>query len=111
MNYSVFEKDADIEVKVSGKISSGAVLSSGAFIRSLLERGAASITLNIDGLDDEREMIYHVALINSFKKEVGRMNKIFTLVTTRPSVQAYLSVTGLAGIFPISMHNSLKEVS
>ena len=99
LNYSIFKKNVTAVIKASGKISKGAVLSSGNFIRSLISGGSTNITLDIDGLEDEREMIYHVALINSFKKEVERAGGVFTLVATRPSVQTYLSISGLSRLF------------
>jgi len=109
LNYSVSEKNENTEIRVSGRLNKGAVIASGNFIRSLIDRGASEITLNIDGLDDDREMVYHIALINSFKKETERANKIFKLVSTRSSIQKYLSITGLSMLFPVSMENTAGE--
>lgn len=109
LNYSVFKKNKTAVVKASGKICRAAVLSSGNFVRGLLEKGYADITLDIDSLDDEREMLYHIALINSFKKEVERAGGIFTLVSTRPAVKAYLSICGLERLFIYRKHDSMNR--
>jgi anti-anti-sigma regulatory factor len=110
LNYSVLEKEENTEVKVSGKICKAAVLSSGSFIRSLIEKGAANITLDIDGLEDEREMIYHVALINSFKKASDYAGGDFVLVSNRSSVRKYLSRTGLERLFPVDINDTIREI-
>lgn len=109
MNYSVLEKNGKTVVKVSGKLSSAAVLSSGTFIRSLIERCGSNITLDIDGLEDEREMIYHVALINSFKKAVESKGGVFILISNRSVFKGYLSKTGLGRLFPVVSHNTPQE--
>jgi len=110
LNYSVLEKEENTEIKVSGKICKAAVLSSGNFIRSLIEKGTTSITLDIDGLEDDREMIYHVALINSFKKASDYAGGDFVLVSNRSSVRKYLSKTGLERLFPANVNNTTREV-
>ncbi len=108
MNYSVVEKKGNTEVRVSGKLSKYAILSAGIFIRSLIERCGSNITLDVDGLEDEREMIYHVALINSFKKAVENRGGSFTLVSNSTGLQRYLSGTGLARLFGNNSHNNAE---
>jgi len=106
LNYSIYETDYCTIVKVSGKISKGAVLSSGAFIRSLIERDILNIILHIDGLEDERDLIYHIALINSFKKAVENAGGDFVVISNRDALRSYLLSTGLSRIFSVINYNT-----
>lgn len=106
MNYSIYEVDHCTVVKVSGKISRSAVLSSGAFARSLIEKNIINIILHIDGLEDERELIYHVALINSFKKAIENAGGDFVVISNRDAMKNYLLSTGLSRIFPVITYDS-----
>jgi anti-anti-sigma factor len=110
LNYLIYETDNCTVVKVSGKISKSAVLSSGAFIRSLIERDILNIILHIDGLEDERDLIYHIALINSFKKAVENAGGDFVVISNRDALKNYLSSTGLSRIFPVITYNSEMSV-
>ena len=99
MEYKTSKLENSIIVEVSGRIDKGGVISAGAYARSLHEYNSVNIILDVDGLEDEREMFYHVALINTFKKEAEQGGGTFRLRSSRRSLKSYLSMTGLDRLF------------
>lgn len=88
-----------ILIEVSGSIDRGNVISAGSFIRELNITYPETVIIDIDGLEDEREMFYHVSLINILKKEVEQAGGIFRVRASRFSIRKYLRMTGLDNIF------------
>lgn len=107
MNYTISPVNGTLTVKVSGRIDKGAVISSRSFVQSLIEKGYLNFILDMDGLEDEREMIYHVALISSFKNAIEQSGGKFTLLSTSDSLKYYLRLSGLGRIFTITEKTEL----
>ena len=98
MNYTISRMKDHTLIKASGKINAGAVISAGSFVHELALI-SETVILDVDGLEDEREMFYHVTLINSFKKEVELAGGILKIRANRLSIRKYLSLTGLKKLF------------
>ncbi len=99
MDYKFRKMKDHTIVEVKGKIDGGTVMSAGSFIRGLEINYPETVILDVDGLEDGREMFYHVALINSFKKEVEQAGGILKIRSTGLSLKKYLNVTGLKRLF------------
>mgnify|MGYP001194193816 CR=1 FL=1 len=102
MNYTIITGNGTLTVRVSGSIDRGAVISSRSFVQSLIEKGYLNFILDMENLGDEREMIYHVALINSFRNSVEQAGGRFTLLSASESLKCYLSLSGLGRLFPVT---------
>ena len=107
MDYTISSLNGTLTVKVSGRIDRGAVISSRSFAQSLIEKGYLNFILDMDGLEDEREMIYHVALISSFKNTIEQSGGKFTLLSTSDSLKYYLRLSGLGRLFIITEKTEL----
>jgi hypothetical protein len=99
LNYTISKMKDHILIEVSGNIDRGNVMSAGSFIRELDIIYPETVILDVDGLEDEREMFYHVSLINTFKKEVEQAGGVLKIRATGLSIKKYLSITGLKNLF------------
>mgnify|MGYP001315091161 CR=1 FL=1 len=99
MNYTISKMNDHTLIKVSGRVNGKTVISAGSFINELDIIFPETIILDVDGLEDEREMFYHVALINSFKKQVELAGGILKIRANRLSIRKYLGITGLKKLF------------
>src|SRR5208337_3826905 len=95
MEYWISESKDHILVKATGMLDRHAIYSVGTFIRPLLKGGSPRIVLDIDGLEEEREMIFHVGLINAFKREIEQAGGSLTVLANRPHIVNFLRSTGL----------------
>ncbi|NMC40833.1 MAG: hypothetical protein GYA43_06635 [Bacteroidales bacterium] len=58
--------------------------------------------LDMGGLEDEKEMIYHVALINSFRKTAEQAGGRFVLISASEALKCYLKLSGIERMFTAS---------
>ena len=101
MNYSLYKTKDLTVIEVTGKINSGILMSAGSFIRGLNITYPGTVILDVDGLEDQREMFYHVAFINAFKKVIESSGGVLKIRATGLAIRKYLSVTGLKKLFLI----------
>lgn len=99
MNYSLLKMKDYVLIKIKGKIDPANVVSAGSFIRELDIKFPASVILDVDGLEEHREMFYHVAMINSIQKEVVHSGGELKVRTTGSSLKKYLNMMGLKKLF------------
>lgn len=99
MNYSLVKMKDAMLIKIRGKIDPANVVSAGSFIRELDINYPADIILDVDGLEEHREMFYHVAMINSIQKEVNYAGGVLKVRTTGASLKKYLNMMGLKRLF------------
>ncbi len=99
MIYNISKFDNYTLIEVSGKIDRGGVISAASYIRELEINHPERVILDIDGLEDEREMFFHAALINTVKKEVEHGGGSFRIRAGKASIRSYLSMTGLERLF------------
>lgn len=99
MEYRVYMTSDSISIKVMGPFNKNAIYSAGQFMKSLLNGAPARVTLDIDDLQDEREMIFHMGLVNAFKKEIDRAGGKLLVKTEKQSLRRYLRNTGMDRIF------------
>lgn len=109
MNYTLSRTDECTVIEVSGKIDGGIVMSAGSLVRRMGITYPGTVILDIDGLEDQREMFYNVALINSFKKEIEQRGGKLKLRATRLPVTRYLTMTGLKKLFTFDETAKLAE--
>ena len=99
MNYEISRlKDCTV-IEASGKIDRAAVISASSYLRGLDIDYPETVILDINGIEDEREMFYHVALINTVKKGVEQSGGTFILRASGASVRRYMRITGLDMLF------------
>ncbi|HQO40253.1 MAG TPA: hypothetical protein PK986_07275 [Spirochaetota bacterium] len=99
MNYSLLKMKDYVLIKVKGKIDTANVVSAGSFIRELEIPHPATVILDVDGLEEHREMFYHVAMINSIQKEVNYAGGELKVRTSGSSLKKYLNMMGLKRLF------------
>ncbi|HOP65057.1 MAG TPA: hypothetical protein PK906_16890 [Spirochaetota bacterium] len=99
MDYKIKSMEGYTLIEVSGIIERSEVLFAASRMRSLDITYPRIVILDVDMLEDEREMFYHTALINIVKKEVEHAGGVFKLKSTRPAMRSYLAMTGLDRIF------------
>lgn len=99
MNYKISKMQGYTLLEIAGSIDSRAVISAGSFIRELRISYPETVILDIDGLEEQREMFYHVALINSIKKVVEQSGGILKVRASGLPVKRYLSIMGLKKLF------------
>lgn len=99
MDYSMSRmKDCTI-IRLAGKADGAAVMSAGTSVRELEITYPQTVILDIDGIEDQREMFYHVAVITTIKKEVEQCGGRLRIRTSRPMMSKYLLMTGLKKLF------------
>ncbi len=99
MNYTVKNSENHTVIEVSGVVDRGAVITAASFIRGLELTFPVVVILDVDGLEDEKEMFYHAALINTIKKEIEFAGGTFRIRVRKESLRRYLSMTGLERLF------------
>ncbi len=99
MDYKVINSDDHTVIELSGKVDRGSVLTAASYMRELPIEFQQTIILDVDGLDDEREMFYHAAVINTIKKEIEFAGGTFRIRAEKESIRSYLSMTGLDRLF------------
>ncbi len=99
MNYALRRLDDYTLIELSGRVDGPIVVAAGGLVRKMGISSPGTVILDIDGLDEQREMFYHVALINTFKKEVEQKGGILKLRVTSHPILKYLSMTGLKKLF------------
>ncbi len=99
MEYRISFMEDSILIKVLGSFNRNAIHSVGSFLKPFLKGISTKITLDIDGLKDEREIVFHFGLVNAFRKEIDQAGGKLYVRTSRPVVRKYLAKTGLDKIF------------
>ena len=102
LNYTIITGNGTLTVKVSGRIDKGAVIGCRSFVLSLIEKGYLNFRLDLKDLEDEREMIYHAALINSFRNIIEQAGGRFVLVSVSEALKYYLKLSGIGRLFPVT---------
>lgn len=95
MIYSRVREKGQTVIKLAGRIDGAAVISAGSFIRSLDITYPGTVVFDIDGVENQGEMFYHVALLNTVKKMVEHAGGIFRIRTASRFMNRYLRMTGL----------------
>lgn len=99
MEYRISIINDSLLIKVLGPFNKSAIHSAGIFLKPLLESISSKITMDIDDLEDERDMVFHIGLVNAFRKEIDQAGGKLFVKTDKPSVRKYLRSTGLDRIF------------
>jgi anti-anti-sigma regulatory factor len=99
MEYRISIVNDSILIKVLGPFNKTAVYSAGVFLKPLLKGVSTKITMDIDDLKDEREMVFHMGLVNAFRKVIDQVGGKLFVKTDKPAVREYLRSTGLDKIF------------
>ncbi len=102
MEYRISILNDALLIKVLGPLNRKAVYTVGALIRPLVTGHSPRIILDVEGLEYEKEMVYHLGLINAFKKEIEQAGGSFTLAAGRNRITKYLRMAGLDKLFNIS---------
>jgi anti-anti-sigma regulatory factor len=109
VEYRISEMRNKTIIFVSGNINRNAIYRVSTFLKPLLNRKPLAIVLDIDGLEDERDMTYHAGLVNAFRREIEQAGGILLIKTTRPSFLNYLRTTGMKRIFNIVDNSRLMH--
>ena len=99
MDYIISRRNGSTLITASGVITRRDVVSAGSLIRNLDLAEDETLILDVDGVEDGREMFYHVAFINTLKKETEQKNARFLLRSTNHSMRTYLDMMGLERLF------------
>ncbi|MFH0976379.1 MAG: hypothetical protein V1874_11415 [Spirochaetota bacterium] len=99
MEYKISKITDSIVIKVMGPFNKNAVHSVSTFLKPFLNGNSTDITLDIDNLEDEREIVFHIGLVNAFKKAIEQVGGKLSVRAERSSVRKYLSNTGIDRIF------------
>lgn len=113
MNYTISIKKDYILLQVSGKVDRVDVLSTSSVVRELDISHTETVVLDVNGLEDAREMFYHAAVINTIKKEIEHRGGLFRIRAEKESIRSYLSMTGLERLFVFDeshMNLSVEEI-
>ncbi len=102
MEYRISLLEDSVLIKVLGTLNRNAVYSVSSFIRPFLKGTKTKITLDVDDLEDEKEMVFHFGLINAFKKEIDQAGGKLTVRAGRERVKKYLRSTRLDKLFSIA---------
>jgi hypothetical protein len=102
MEYKISSLKDSVLIKVLGPLNRNAIYSVSTFIKPFLKGASTKITLDVDGLEDEKEMVFHLGLINAFKKEIDQAGGKLTVMADRASIKKYLKATRLNKLFNIS---------
>ncbi len=88
-----------ILLQVYGEVDRVDVLTAASVVRDLDISHPETVVLDVDGLEDAREMFYHAAIINTIKKEIEHRGGLFRIRAEKKSIRSYLSMTGLERLF------------
>lgn len=99
MNYTISTMKDYVLLQVSGEVNRVDVLSAASVVRDLDISHPETVVLDVDGLEDAREMFYHAAIINTIKKEIEHRGGLFRIRAEKESIRSYLGMTGLDRLF------------
>jgi len=99
LNYTISTMKDHILLQVSGEVNRVDVLSAASLVRDLDISHPETVVLDVDGLEDAREMFYHAAVINTIKKEIEHRGGSFRIRVEKESIRSYLNMTGLERLF------------
>ena len=99
MEYRISKLKESILIKVVGPFNKKAVHSVSTFLEPLLSGNFTNITLDIDNLEDEREIVFHLGLVNAFKKAIDQVGGKLSVRAERSSIRKYMDKTGMNRIF------------
>jgi len=99
MEYRVKKLKESILIKVIGPINKNAKYSARSFLEPFLDGRFTNITLDIDNLENDREIVCHIGLVNSFKKAIDQVGGKLFLKVERSSIRKYLHKTGMDRLF------------
>jgi len=99
MEYRISKTGDTTTIFVSGYLNRNAKYRVSTFLKPLLNRKPLTIVLDVDGLEDEKDITYHAGLVIAFKKEIDQAGGILLIRTERPSFLNYLRTTGIEKIF------------
>jgi len=99
LNYTISTMKDYILLQVYGEVDRVDVLTAASVVRDLDISHPETVVLDVDGLEDAREMFYHAAIINTIKKEIEHRGGLFRIRAEKKSIRSYLSMTGLERLF------------
>jgi anti-anti-sigma regulatory factor len=99
MEYRISKLKESILIKVLGPFNKNAVHSVSTFLEPFLSGNSTRITLDIDNLKDEREIVFHLGLVNAFKKAIDQVGGKLTVRAESSCIRSYLNKTGMDRIF------------
>jgi anti-anti-sigma factor len=101
MEYRISKKNDSVHITVLGPLNRNAVHSVSGFIRPFLKGGSTNISIDIDDLKDEHDMVFNIGLINAFKKEIEQAGGHMRLKSKSRILKNYLNQTGMGRLFGI----------
>jgi anti-anti-sigma regulatory factor len=99
MEYRISVINDSILIKVLGPFSKYAIYSAKTLLKPILKNVSKKIILDISDLKNIKEMVFHLGLVNAFKKEIDQAGGKLFIKTDEPVVHKYLQKTGLDRIF------------
>ena len=101
MKYHVIEKRDFIIVEIGGLLTKRVPFSVRDILRPWRSRREPKIAVDMGGIDEDRNEVTQLAVINAFKKEVDLMNGFLKICSLRPRIKNYLFKNRLDRIFDI----------
>ena len=101
MKCNVIEKRDFIFVEIGGLLTKRGTFSVRDILRPWQTRTEPRIAIDLGGIDEDRDVVTQLDVINAFKKEVDLMNGFLKVCSLRPHIRNYLLKTGLDRIFDI----------
>lgn len=99
MEYRISIINDSVLIKVLRPFSKYAIYSASSFLKPFMKGVSTKITLDIDDIIDGRDMVFHLGLVNAFRKEIDQAGGKLFIKTDKPDVRKYLRKTGLDRIF------------
>jgi len=101
MEYRISTIDDYTLIKVLGPFNRNAIHSVSKFLKPFLKGNSRKITLDIDNLVNEKDMVFHVGLLNAFRKEIDQAGGTMQVQAENVSLRQYLSAMRLDRIFTL----------
>ncbi len=99
MDYKLTMMKDRVVIEVKGRVDASEVMSAGSFVRELGIEYPGTVILDVDGLEEQRELFYHVAFITAVKKAVEQAGSVLKVRAKGQSLRKYMNITGLKKLF------------
>jgi len=110
LEYRVTTLKTHVNIKVIGPFIKNSMYTVSTFLKPFLQNADPIFYLDIDDLENDKEVIFYLGLINAFKKEIEQAGGVLFVKAGRPSIEKFFQKSRLDKIFNMIHDKPLKEI-
>jgi anti-anti-sigma regulatory factor len=109
MDYIVNKNKDHVLIKIAGKLNKNAIYNVREFLDAILNHPKPKVVIDLSELQEDKDVVYQVGLINAFKKEIDLAGGKFKVNSLSPGVQKYFTENRLDRLFDIGYQDSKDQ--